>query len=127
MKGILLFFKELLGFGTQIAANQGAKIPMKQSEIEARAEKKAGEIQEAAKIDDWVPKVKFFNKCMGFGVERHAINQVKRLLDGGHVITSVNIERDTDGLLYLFIRYNQGFCKTYYRIEVNQKKAGRYL
>lgn len=127
MIGIWEAVKEIFGFSKQVAENQGQKIPMKQLQIEAKANKNAGEINEDSIKDDWVPKVLLFSKCLSMRWEHHAVNQVRRLIDAGSKITSIQIEKELDGDMWLYIRYTEGLCKTYYRVPVRQNKAEMFI
>lgn len=126
--------KEFFGFSKQVAENKGDKIPMQKEQIEAVSKKKAQkaknkeeELREEGTKDDWVPKVRFFKKCLSLRWELHAINQVQRILDAGHKIIAIKIEREIEGDFWLYIRYIEEGCATYYRVPVNQRKAEAYL
>lgn len=126
LMNIIKIILEFLGFSKQIAENQGQKIPMKKAEIEQRSENKAGELKEDGVKDDWIPKVEFYSRCLSILGEKHARNQVSKLLDCDCVITSIGLERDASNRIFLFIHYTEKDCTTYYKVEVNQKKALRF-
>lgn len=111
---ILAFLANLITLGSQIASNQGAKIPLKASEIKQKSENAAAELKENGIKDDDIPYLKSFRDRMRWVNWKKAIKQLKRLIDGGAVITNIKIDNG-----YLRIYYVDPFeqCSTWWQIK----------